>query len=96
MFKWLSNLITYPFYYPARNAPNGGKDIKNFIKNSDKVLLIDNDIIITTLNNLHKINIIERPTKFEPVPIIKEINDVGEKGYKTYFNELKEKKIKLD
>lgn len=95
MFAWLSSWFYSPVYSgPARNAPNAGIDIKKFIENkAPEVSIISEKDIIDTKNKLTPTEIHDKPS-FYVSPLMSELNDVFEGGYKEFF-ERKKSQTKL-
>lgn len=92
MFEWVTNLIYNTLYPgPARNAPNEGVNIKKYIEehHNDIKIITENDIL-DAKNKLNKTNIQEPPV-FYTSPLLKELNNVSNIGYKQFFEQKKNK-----
>lgn len=92
MFAWLASWFYDPVYSgPARNAPNAGIDIKKFIENkSPEINLISEKDIIEVKNKLIPTELQEKPSHYVS-PLMNELNNVFNSGYKNYFETKKSK-----
>jgi hypothetical protein len=90
MLNWIYDWFSGSLFYPARNAPNDGHDIKKFIENKpQEVHLISSDDITKIKNSLHKTDVPERPTSFPGSPLMMEFDSVFQMGYKNFFEKRK-------
>jgi len=90
MLNWIYDWFSTSMFYPARNAPNDGHDIKKFIENKPlEVHLISSEDITKIKNNLHKIEVPERPTAFPGSPLMMEFDTVFQMGYKNFLEKRK-------
>lgn len=86
----LSWLFGYTFFSgPARNAPNEGVNIKE-LKNNN---IVSEEVIVTTLHNLKKVEINKERPAFFRSPLLRELDDVFSKGNNEYFKQKKVKEI---
>lgn len=86
----LSWLFGYTFFSgPARNAPNEDVSIKE-LKNNN---IVSEEVIVTTLHNLKKVEINKERPAFFRSPLLRELDDVFSKGNDEYFKQKKTKEI---
>jgi hypothetical protein len=96
MLNWIYNWFSTTYHYPARNAPNNGIDVKKFIENKpSEVKLISLEDINNIKNNLHKIEIPERPSDFPGSPLMTEFHNVFNMGYKNFLEQRKSSRKNL-
>lgn len=99
MLGWISSWWSIDVSGPARNAPNGGKGIKQlFEQRPQQVMIVGEDVIQETLRGLRKTIINERPPLSQKPAIMQELDSVFSQGARNFFEarRLQRKTIQLD
>lgn len=73
---------------PARNAPNGGQNIKTFFNNAS-ILVVTKDELTTVISGLRKTETNAIRPEFNTRPIIKELSTVFDRGNVEFFANVK-------
>lgn len=82
--SWVSTDVIYGG--PARNAPNGGVNIRVILDQRPKqVMCVDQDTVVSTLKSLKKTIINAQPPISNKPPLMKDFDNVFEMGYKEFF-----------
>ena len=92
MFSWLSTFLPSSdiIYGPGRNAPDGGKNIRQVLdQRATQVMSVPPEVIIEIKSTLRKTIINSRPPLSTKPPIMKEFDDVFTLGHKNYFEKLR-------
>jgi len=89
MLSWVSSWWVQPssaVVGPARNAPNGGIDIRKFFEQkATQVMLVSEDEIVAQRNALRKTIINERPPLSQRPRLFEELDQIFQMGYKAHF-----------
>lgn len=98
MFNWLTS-----WWGPdsvtgvARNAPNGGINIKLFFEQKPtQVIIVTSEEIVTIRNGLRKTEINAIPPISNKNPIMKEFDDVFSEGYQQFFQKRKQQRANIE
>jgi hypothetical protein len=98
MFNWLTS-----WWGPdcatgvARNAPNGGINIKLFFEQKPtQVIIVTSEEIVTIKNGLRKTEINAIPPISNKNPIMKEFDDVFSQGYQQFFQKRKQQRANIE
>jgi hypothetical protein len=85
MLTWVASFFTGAFAGPARNAPNGGKNIKALIKENPPALT-PSDKDIQHVKSVLKPTVVnaERPV-VRKMPLLEEFDNVFDKGWKEFL-----------
>lgn len=88
MLGWVSNWwTTASFTGPARNAPNGGKGIKDLFDQRPKQVIVLTDAQIKQVRTgLRKAETNSTPAELHESPILQELDNVFKQGTKNYFS----------
>lgn len=95
MLSWITSWWSTSFSGPARNAPDGGKNIKVVLAQKPiHIKTITSDQLLERISVLKPTIINSNPPISNKSPMMKEIDLVNAEGYKIFFIKLREKKIK--